>query len=95
MLEKAEIFHLVGSINAWLQDGAYSEPELAKVFELLWPELDRDLQAAINVPDWNAPEEDEDPRTEKDILEELVASIDAWRQLSNGLSPILGPNPLP
>lgn len=67
--DKAEIKKLVKMMNAGLGESALDETVLATVFDMWWPKLEESVNEILANPE----EEAEDLRTERDILEEILA----------------------
>lgn len=71
------VWELVRTINACLNDKALDERILKQVFDTYWPQFDSKFKLALKQ---NPPEEDTPPRTEQDILSEILNNT---RALSN------------
>lgn len=71
------VWELVRTINACLNDKALDERILKQVFDTYWPQFETNFQSALK---HNPPEEDTPPRTEQDILSEILSNT---RALSN------------
>lgn len=76
------VWELVRTINACLNDKALDERILKQVFDTYWPQFETNFQSALK---HNPPEEDTPPRTEQDILSEILSNT---RALSNRIRKI-------
>jgi hypothetical protein len=75
--EKSSVWALTRTINDCLNEKALDERILEQVFETYWPQFNDKFQIALNE---NQPEEVVPPRTEQDILGEI---LNHTRGLSN------------
>lgn len=69
-LQKSEFKKVVKMINAELQEGALESEVLDSVFDMWWPKLESGIQKALQEL---GPVEDQLARTDRDILEEVLA----------------------
>ncbi len=76
------VWELVRTINACLNDKALDERILKQVFDTYWPQFETNFESALK---HNPPEEDTPPRTEQDILSEILSNT---RALSNRIRKI-------
>lgn len=76
------VWELVRTINACLNDKALDERILKQVFDTYWPQFETKFESALKQ---NPPEEDTPPRTEQDILSEILNNT---RTLSNRIRKI-------
>jgi hypothetical protein len=67
---KEGIFNLVITLNTYLGEKALKEKVLSQVFETYWPEFERQLKQILSE---NPNEEEEEMRSEDDILRELLS----------------------
>lgn len=69
--EKSSVWELTRTINACLADKALDERILRQVFDTYWPQFDKKFTEALND---NPPGEVIPPRSEQDILSEILAN---------------------
>lgn len=69
--DKGSVWELTRTINDCLDDKSLDERILKQVFDTYWPQFDRDFKTALND---NPPGEVVPPRTEQDILSEILAN---------------------
>lgn len=75
--DKGSIWELTRTINDCLDDKSLDERILKQVFGTYWPKFDEDFKRALNE---NPPSEVVPPRTEQDILSEILTNT---RRLSH------------
>ena len=68
---KTDIKRVVRMINAQLGDSALAANVLDRVFEMWWPQLEEEINNVL-AADQSAESETEDPRTEKELLAEVL-----------------------
>lgn len=68
---KQSVWELIRTINACLVEKALDERILKQVFDTYWPQFERDFQNALND---NPPSEVVPPRSEQDLLTEILSN---------------------
>lgn len=71
MPEKGSVWELTRTINDCLAEKALDEKILKQVFDTYWPQFDKNFKEALKE---NPPGEVAPPRTEQDILSEILAN---------------------
>ncbi len=82
--EVSEIKRVVKMINAELGDAALAPDVLETVFDMWWPQLDKEVRAVLAK---NVDKEGEASRTEKDMLEEVLALTRTMTRARSELHP--------
>lgn len=79
---KESMLSLIRTLNGRLGDAALDERALDRSFNTFWPQFERDFQATIE----NTPSDEEaEPRTDKDILEEILQNSRSLHQRVNAI----------
>lgn len=89
-LERADLMLLMQAINKQLGESGQRERELEERFEALWPRLDEALATITTSADPKAPPP---TRTDRELLEELLAAVRLLTETFDAAPPILESSP--